>query len=279
MKRVAGFTRRVAVWLLRRVAATDAVVEVTAEDRRYRFRATTAQERWRAETLLTKEAGTVAWIRDAVSPGEVFYDVGANIGLYSLLAAHRVGPTGSVYAFEPHAANFLSLLHNIDLNGLSGIVHPLAVALHNKEGLFPFNYRNWTAGSSKSQLDSTKDGDEKEFRPILAELKFSAPLDVLVERQYLRPPDHVKIDVDGNELFVLEGMRRLLQTHPPRTLQVEINTRYNSRLLQFLADSGYVQYARHDTERGQSLIREGRNPDNVAHNALFRPAEGRMPSV
>ena len=70
-----------------------------------RFVATSDIEQWRATSLLHKEAGTVAWISRSVGPGDVFYDVGANIGIYSLLAALCAGPAGRVFAFEPHLLN------------------------------------------------------------------------------------------------------------------------------------------------------------------------------
>jgi FkbM family methyltransferase len=109
-------------------------------------------ETYRALTLFVKEQGTVEWIRSTVQPGDVFYDIGANIGMYTLLAASRVGDAGKVYAFEPHVRNFTSLLQNVALNNLSGRVAPICSALHDTEGFLNFNYLTWQAGSSTSQL-------------------------------------------------------------------------------------------------------------------------------
>ncbi len=86
------------------------IVKVDDGQFTYRFRCETPFEMWRARTLLEKEEGTVRWIRNSVRDGEVFYDIGANIGLYTLLAGYRVGAVGGVYAFEPHVANVQSLL-------------------------------------------------------------------------------------------------------------------------------------------------------------------------
>src|SRR5262245_46805271 len=101
------------------------IVKVSDGEFTHRFRCETPLESWRARTLLEKEEGTVRWIRNSVQAGEVFYDIGANIGLYTLLAARRVGPQGMVYAFEPHVANVQSLLANVALNELSGCVKVL----------------------------------------------------------------------------------------------------------------------------------------------------------
>jgi FkbM family methyltransferase len=248
------------------------IIETLNGDEIYRFRCVTQVERYRAETLFTKEAGTVSWIRDSVREGDVFVDVGANIGIYSMLAARRVGPSGAVYAFEPHTPNFVSLLHNIGLNKFIGTVWPLSCALHDREAFLDFNYYDLTAGSSMSQLGNSKDSDEQPFAPVVTELKSAMPLDTLLSGGHVRHADHVKIDVDGNELLVLRGMRKLLiGPRRPKTLQVEINIRYKAELSVFMAECGYEQYLRHDTLHGQSLIAAGTDPELVAHNALFRP--------
>jgi FkbM family methyltransferase len=247
--------------------------EVTELDgRKFVFRCASEVDMWRARSLATKEAGTIEWIRESVQPGDVFFDVGANIGLYSLVAAGRAGATGKVFAFEPHAQNFLSLMRNILANQFGDRIHALSCALHDREGLFDFNYNNLVSGSSMSQLGGTKDGDEQEFSPVFRESKLGVRLDTLVFDWGLPPPAHVKIDVDGNELAILQGMRRLLASDAkPRSLQVEINARYKDELFRFLRDLGYVWYRRHDTQHGKNLISGGKDPDQVAHNALFRP--------
>jgi hypothetical protein len=82
-------------------------------------------ELWRAETLLTKEPETIAWLNYYTSKGGTFYDVGANIGVYSLYAAIK-NPQLSVYAFEPVKNNFISLLNNKKLNKTNNfIVDPI----------------------------------------------------------------------------------------------------------------------------------------------------------
>jgi FkbM family methyltransferase len=247
-------------------------VAVRNGDERYVFRCESDLERWRAETLFSKEEGTVAWIREGVQPGETFYDVGANIGLYTLLAADRVGSSGRVYAFEPHAPNFVSLLHNVHLNQVGEWVVPLCCALHDRNGFFDFHYQSFVAGSSMSQLDCLVDGDEVRFQPVVSERKLGVTVDSLIESGVIGPPHHVKIDVDGNELLVLKGMQQLLTgANRPKSLQVEINRRYKAELFAFLAQCGYEQRARHDTTLGKSLLAAGRDPETIAHNAVFRP--------
>src|SRR5688572_15667139 len=87
----------------------QAHLEVTTRDFSVRFVCQSPMEEMRVRSLLIKEEGTITWIRTYVQPGQVFLDVGANIGLYSLVAGRMVGETGRVYAVEPHSVNVISL--------------------------------------------------------------------------------------------------------------------------------------------------------------------------
>src|SRR5262245_51439398 len=108
-------------------------VAVADGDYCYTFRCESPVEVRRARTMLIKEKGTIRWLRDEVRGGDVVYDIGANIGLYTLFAGKRVGAAGQVYAFEPHVANVRSLLHNVSENGLSAQVKVLSCALNDRE--------------------------------------------------------------------------------------------------------------------------------------------------
>jgi FkbM family methyltransferase len=246
------------------------VVNVDDGQFTHRFRCETPYEAWRARTLLEKEEGTIRWIRGCVQAGEVFYDIGANIGLYTLLAARRVGPHGLVYAFEPHVANVQSLLANIALNQLSQ-VKVLSCALHEQEGFFDFNYYAAEAGTSMSQLNDARDSHDRPFQPAFAEYKYAVTLDKLAAGGAIRPADHIKIDVDGNELLIVRGMRGLLRgDHPPRTIQVEINARHKQDLYPLLDEAGYQLAEKHYTLHGKKHIAQGADPESIGYNAVFR---------
>jgi FkbM family methyltransferase len=237
-----------------------------------RFFCHSEMEEYRVRTLYVKEAGTIAWIRDCVRPGDVFLDIGANIGLYSIVAAQCVGPTGIVYAVEPHAVNFQSLLANIAANNFQDRIRPLSCALHEESTVLEFNYCSLDPGSSASQLGNTRDGEEQPFTPVACELKQAVSIDDLIASGGMRPPNHVKIDVDGNELLILRGMRRLLSgPQAPRTLQVEINRRYKDELFVLLNELGFELAQRHHTLNGKAMIAAGSQPEDIAHNAIFRP--------
>lgn len=234
------------------------------------FRCEDPLEVTRAVTLLEKEPGTIRFIRAEVHPGDVFYDIGANIGLYTLVAARRVGDDGMVYAFEPHAANVMNLLRNVAENGLGGRVKVVSAALNDSSGFFPFDYRSAEPGSALSRLESEGAAGE-EFAPVFSELKYAISVDALVADGVIPPADLVKLDVDGNEPLVLRGMREHLSgERRPRAVQVEIDPETREQVHELMGEYGYEVAERHDTMAGRSLVESGQNPDHVVHNVVFR---------
>lgn len=153
--------------------------------------------------------------------GDVFYDIGANIGWYSVLAARVVGPSGSVLAFEPSLENALLAQQNAAVNGL-GNVTVVPAALTDHDGWMSFI----TQGSLEGRLDleggsggaapeAGSDGANRLLVPVAA-------LDTWLGLTGQPAPTLVKIDVEGAEVGVLRGMRRTLQEARP-TIIVELH--------------------------------------------------------
>ena len=228
-----------------------------------------ANEAWRWNTVRTKEPGTVKWIEAQVQPGDVFYDIGANVGVYTVMAAQLVGPEGHVYAFEPHVANARSLLHNLSLNEWGKRVQVVTSALHDSTGYFPFNYRKMKAGTSGHQLGHTQGELGDTFEPVAVEIKHSTTVDDLLDKVVIRPPNVVKMDVDGNELRILHGMVNLLTHRPPRTLQVELHPQDEVQVIQCLQKHGFTLVERHYTEFGEQAKAAGIPAEKIAHNGVF----------
>lgn len=235
----------------------------------FRFACETQLEVYRATTLLTKEPGTIQWIRQNAHPGDVIYDIGANIGIYTLIAAQVVGPTGRIFAIEPHVANANSLMRNVVLNGFADRVCVLTCALHDHEGFFDFAYRRATAGSSGHQLGHTAGEDGRAFLPVVTERKYATTVDRLVKDGVIVPAALIKIDVDGNELAVLRGMTTMLENPVVRSVQVEIHPTTRREIVALMATCGFDQVERHDTMIGQAAIHTGMRPESVIHNLIF----------
>jgi len=161
------------------------------------------------------EKGVTDAIITALRAGDVFLDVGANIGYFSTLAARLVGPSGRVIAFEPHAGARAALLANTERNGVAGLVEIVPIALAEREG-------EMTAEIQATTLDRWLEG-----RPEL-----SARVRC------------IKIDVEGAEARVIAGMQRSLRS---TGLTVICDTTIGSD-----ADAALeaARFVRHRIERG-----------------------------
>jgi FkbM family methyltransferase len=142
--------------------------------------------------------------------GEVVFDVGSNVGFYSLVAARLVGPTGQVHAFEAIPEIAHEVVVNARRNHLANVeVH--AVAVTDVEGTVELQ-RSRTPGGSTVAPDETLH-DLTDTFPVPA-----VTLDAFVQRGTAPAPDFVKIDVEGAELQVLAGMTVLLRDARPVVL-------------------------------------------------------------
>jgi len=173
-----------------------------------------AQERGRAKTYATKEPETLTWLRKCTEPGEVLWDVGANVGLYSLYAA-RLGL--EVVAFEPHIPNCARLLQNVRLNDLSHAIRVLPLCLSDGERFGGFFASSLNPGSSIHQFtDAAGGGMSVRLGPttyVPVEYSyhaFASTGDRMVREWGFPEPSFIKIDVDGTEWHVLDGMKGLL---------------------------------------------------------------------
>jgi FkbM family methyltransferase len=241
---------------------------------KYLFAPKTNNDIFRYTTFFTKEEGTLEWVRKNVTDGAVFFDIGANVGLYSLYAAKN-GNGVQVFSFEPHKVNFATLLENITLNRLEHSISPLAIALGSDAGFFHLNYNSMASGTSMSQLGhSTLPGD-RAFVPKLKELVYSCSLDQLIASDQLPMPTMIKIDVDGNEVPVLSGMVNLLSgANGPRTLQIEINSGQNTEVHAIMERSGYVLDHVHFTKSGKRQFEKTKSYESIPHNAVFSKSGG-----
>jgi len=172
---------------------------------------------WRVQTLLTKEPDTIAWIGN-MQPGEVLFDVGANMGQYAMLAAKK-GVT--VHAFEPESQNFALMVRNIALNKLTNCTAwPIALSDHISMEILHLSGLN--AGGSCHAFGVATDyhGQPKQFP--FSQGSISTTMDHFAAKYGM--PDYVKIDVDGFEHLVCQGGHGCLSV--AKSVLIEINTKY-----------------------------------------------------
>lgn len=139
--------------------------------------------------------------------GDVFYDIGANVGFFSVIAAKLVGNTGKVYAFEPGKENAATVRHNVELNNFKW-VEVIEKAVSHTSGTGQLLLAEYSGGHALATADVPPDLTGEVTVDLVS-------IDELIEQQQIMPPNFVKVDVEGAELDVLQGMRETIETHKP----------------------------------------------------------------
>lgn len=181
----------------------------------------------RAQTLYTKEPDTISWIEE-FGREDVFLDVGANVGIYSVYAAAVGGCR--VFAFEPESQNYAILNKNIVANFLWDQVRAYPLALVDRVALDVLYLRSSRAADSHHSFGEKRDHNYRPSDFPYAQGAFSMPLDELVDKDLLPQPTRIKIDVDGLEHKVVAGSERTLANKRVHSVLIEINSRVPEHL-------------------------------------------------
>jgi FkbM family methyltransferase len=177
--------------------------------------------RYRTDTFSTKEPETLEWI-DRFGGDGVFYDIGANVGLYSIYYAKVHG--GTVYAFEPSVLNLGLLAKNISINDLSDRVVIVPNPLTSENQVAPFHLSMLDEGGSMSTFGIETGHDGAALETQLAYGTTGMSLDFIVEQGLIsQPPTMIKIDVDGIEHLILRGADKVLALPGLKTVLIEVN--------------------------------------------------------
>jgi FkbM family methyltransferase len=204
-------------------------------------------------------------IKQHVRSGDVFIDIGSNIGYFSLLASSIVGPTGRVYAFEPTSYAFNKMLLNISLNSFTNIFpSKLAISDTARSGVdITFKPENYLKGLDSSLRSSWA------FNPATMKNDASFQLDNLqnidtcdfvifdqfTENNNLNRIDFIKIDVDGNENKVLNGSISTILKHKP-TIAIELDYNRGAIDPHNLLDDAILNHCRILINNGYKIFHE-----------------------
>ncbi|MFX4222230.1 MAG: FkbM family methyltransferase [Thalassobaculum sp.] len=179
------------------------------------------------------EPGLIRWIA-GFTPDDVFLDIGANIGKYALTAARLTA--ARTYALEPFSTNVEALEDNIRLNGLEGIVTPLRLALSDRTGVADLGFGRRSAGEANQNLVHTLPSAGVSTEPVE-----TARLDDLIDAGRVPTPTRIKIDVDGEEWRLINGMRRTLLDPRLTSIRIEIRpSDANAAAIRRIEDSGFI---------------------------------------
>ena len=191
-----------------------------------------------------KEPMTQTWVRD-IPPGALLWDIGANIGIFTLLAAK----TGKkVVSFEPLYSNYYILCKTVENNpSIWDAVTILPVALSDQDGVNVQSTVTTEAGYSGAQFGKSVDVFDNISKPIYKSNLLGLSGDSL--SKILKPergrPNYIKIDVDGIELDILNGLKGLLGKRYLKSILVESNDLLEEKKIKsFLSKFGFYLHER-----------------------------------
>jgi len=198
-----------------------------------------------------KEPETVQWIEQYVREGDVLYDIGANVGPYSLIALIVANRNCRVYAFEPVFSTFAALCQNVIANSACGSIIPLNIALSDRTGVLNFTSAI-APGSALGYLEGQTFRSLSPHSELVTLPVISYRLDEFVERFRIKLPNHVKLDVDGSECSVLRGFGSILNSTTIKSLMVEIDetNEESAETLDMLRDAEFRMRERHPHGEG-----------------------------
>ena len=176
---------------------------------------------YRAATFATKEPETLEWIENIV-PGSIIWDIGANVGLYSIYASKL--NKGKVFAFEPSVFNLEILSRNIYINNLQDNITIIPIPLSNStsNNLFQMTSTQW--GGALSTFGASIDQNGNPIKEIFEYKILGTSIDEMLKTFQLKNPDYIKIDVDGIEHLILTGASEVLLK--VRSVLIEIDDNF-----------------------------------------------------
>lgn len=206
-----------------------------------------------------------AALAQTLEPGDCVLDVGAHVGLFTLAAALRVGPTGRVICFEASPATVATLRRHVAMNGFGDRVAVVSAAAADVEGELTFFVGGETMSASltRASVEELRPGHEDAPTFEIREIRVPAvTLDGYCARERVEPT-HVKIDVEGAELRVLRGAEGILrgtadvvcEVHPA---QLEAAGGSEEELAAFVAHTG------------RALVTIDEREDGIYHARLAR---------
>ncbi|MBL4886935.1 MAG: FkbM family methyltransferase [Flavobacteriaceae bacterium] len=188
-----------------------------------------------------KEPETVRWMEEYIKPGDTVFDIGANVGAYTLIMSKLVGDKGMVYAYEPNWPNFHQLNKNILLNHSQHNTVALNVAITSKKNINTINYQDLEFGSSLHTFGEAVDFVGNTFTPTHTQFVLGYSIDEFVKDFNINIPTHIKLDVDGHEAAIIKGAQEILRNNKCCSLMAELNEKFphDVECINFLRSIGF----------------------------------------
>jgi len=198
-------------------------VWVEALNEKICFVVSSEKEYWmRSQLSYEAEKTTMYWIENIIKKDDVIYDVGANVGAYSLLIGKKISSKGALYSFEPESANYFSLNRNIVTNNLSQKITAICMGFDEIFKIDKFYLSSLIPGSATHSVGKPE-SEGVSFDPLHEQGIITMSIDEFVALAGVKFPNHLKIDVDGNEGLIVRGARKTLADERLKTLVIEIS--------------------------------------------------------
>jgi len=185
--------------------------------------------KWRVETFFSKEPETLEWIDNFKNEARkkiIFWDIGGNIGLYSIYAAIKYRNI-DITTFEPSSSNLQTLSRNISINKLNEKIKICQIPLTNKNNSFlRMKESQFEEGEALNVFGENFDFEGNKFIEKNSYKIYGTSINYLLDNKILEIPDYIKIDVDGIEHLILLGANKYLQNSKIKSLSVEINDQF-----------------------------------------------------
>lgn len=198
-------------------------------NKRIKFFIPTLITKWRVDSFFIKEPETLQWIDSFINKKKiVFWDIGANIGLYSIYAALKHHDI-KIYAIEPSTSNLRVLSRNISINNFEKKILITQLALSEKKT--SHNLMTESTFIEGGALNAFSESTNFEGKKIIKENKYQilgTNTDMLTKTFGIEMPDYIKIDVDGLEHLILKGSKQILKSKL-KSILVEINENYTEQ--------------------------------------------------
>ncbi len=213
------------------------IIEITTDKGEICVQCSSRRSLYWAKNFLTHEPETIKWI-SSFSSGDIFWDIGANVGIYSLFASLNKGVR--VISFEPMSESFASLQKNIYLNNKSDSIESFCLSLSESKSISSLSLNNTESGSDSHVFIKNKNSlsGYSNIQTIL-----SISVDEFITEFKPAFPAHIKIDVDGPEIEVLEGAQQTLRDKRLVSILIEgdvEDSEKNTQLFSLIEEAGFI---------------------------------------
>ena len=237
--------------------------EITHNNIKLKFFVPNRLNLFRAKTFSVKEPETLSWIDNFIDK-TVFWDIGANVGIYSCYAAKK--KNCKVYAFEPSVFNLEILSKNININGLNERITIFSLPISNKIKETNFNMSSIDSGGAISTFGETFKSDGSNLDKVFSYKILGLSLDDAFQKLGLEKPNYIKIDVDGIEHLIISGGQEVLKT--VEEILIEVDEKFLTQTTE--VKKILLSYGFELKSKNQSKMMQQASKENKTYNQIWK---------